>query len=236
MTTRDRGSRADGRTVAERGADHAAIDRLTHELLPALVARLGATGLGELEVREGSWRVRLRRPAGSERRPSPGGRAVVGRSGQRAAEERRDGGSAASAAAPTAASTGRASAGGGASAADGLPGAGQADPAELPPLTSVGEAIEPADDERDGTLVAFSPAVGIFRAAKEVPTGTRVRSGDRLGAVDLLGVPQEVVAPADGFVAAALVEDGDAVEYGQPLVSLEPVVGDGPRDGSRRSG
>ena len=33
------------------------------ELLPALIAKLGATGLGELEVREGSWRVRLRRPA-----------------------------------------------------------------------------------------------------------------------------------------------------------------------------
>ena len=50
-------------TAAERSADHAAIDRLTDELLPALIAKLGATGLGELEVREGDWRVRLRRPA-----------------------------------------------------------------------------------------------------------------------------------------------------------------------------
>ena len=46
-----------------RAADHAAIDRLTGELLPALIAKLGVTGLGELEVREGAWRVRLRRPA-----------------------------------------------------------------------------------------------------------------------------------------------------------------------------
>ncbi len=50
------------RTDAERAADHAAIDRLSAELLPALIAKLGATGLGELEVREGGWRVRLRRP------------------------------------------------------------------------------------------------------------------------------------------------------------------------------
>ena len=50
------------RGPAERAADHAAIDRLTDELLPALIAKLGATGLGELEVREGAWRVRLRRP------------------------------------------------------------------------------------------------------------------------------------------------------------------------------
>src|SRR4029077_17777847 len=39
------------------------IDGLTKELLPALMAKLSATGLGELEVREGAWRVRLRRPA-----------------------------------------------------------------------------------------------------------------------------------------------------------------------------
>src|SRR5438093_1045730 len=65
------------RSAAERSADHAAIGRLTAELLPALIAKLGATGLGELEVREGAWRVRLRRPGTSasggttrERRPA----------------------------------------------------------------------------------------------------------------------------------------------------------------------
>ena len=51
------------RRPAERAADHAAIDGLTAGLLPALMAKLSATGLGELEVREGAWRVRLRRPA-----------------------------------------------------------------------------------------------------------------------------------------------------------------------------
>jgi acetyl-CoA carboxylase biotin carboxyl carrier protein len=51
------------RSPAERAADHAAIEGLTQGLLPALMAKLSATGLGELEVREGAWRVRLRRPA-----------------------------------------------------------------------------------------------------------------------------------------------------------------------------
>ena len=37
----------------------------------------------------------------------------------------------------------------------------------------------------------------------------------------MLGVPQEVVAPADGLVGASLVEPGDAVEYGQGLVVIE---------------
>ena len=59
---------APDRTAAERAADHAAIDRLSGELLPALIAKLGGDRLGELEVREGAWRVRLRRPADGARR------------------------------------------------------------------------------------------------------------------------------------------------------------------------
>ena len=81
-----------GSPVARRGQDrlddHAAIDRLTDELLPALVAKLGANGLGELEVREGTWRVRLRMPAdghaaGARRSPSvrQGARAAEGSRG-----------------------------------------------------------------------------------------------------------------------------------------------------------
>ena len=54
--------------AAGRRADHAAIARLADELLPALVAKLGSTHLGEIEVREGDWHVRLRRPVGT----SPG--------------------------------------------------------------------------------------------------------------------------------------------------------------------
>ena len=50
------------RSVAERAADHAALDQLAGTLLPALIAKLGASALGEIEVREGDWRIRLRRP------------------------------------------------------------------------------------------------------------------------------------------------------------------------------
>ena len=37
----------------------------------------------------------------------------------------------------------------------------------------------------------------------------------------MLGVPQEVIAPADGIVGASLVEAGQTVEYGQELVIIE---------------
>ncbi len=49
---------------ADSKADHAAIARLADELLPALIAKLATTQLGELEVREGDWHVRLRRSFG----------------------------------------------------------------------------------------------------------------------------------------------------------------------------
>jgi biotin carboxyl carrier protein len=57
--------------------------------------------------------------------------------------------------------------------------------------------------------------------------GDRVRAGDRLGAVDMLGVAQEVVAPMDGIVGASLVESGDAVEYGQELLAIEIIAAAG---------
>jgi biotin carboxyl carrier protein len=41
------------------------IGRLADQILPLLIARLGASGLGELEVRQDGWRVRLRRGATS---------------------------------------------------------------------------------------------------------------------------------------------------------------------------
>nr|MBA3891696.1 hypothetical protein [Gemmatimonadaceae bacterium] len=36
------------------------MDALADDVVPALIARLEASGLGELEVRQGGWRVRLR--------------------------------------------------------------------------------------------------------------------------------------------------------------------------------
>lgn len=164
-------SRRPARSAAERATDHASIDRLTAELLPALIAKLGATGLGELEVQEGPWRVRLRRPTGPDQ------------------------------VAPT------------------FPSASRERPERAP--RTLQHALEGATARTDSRSVATSPAVGMFQPRTDLTAGTRVRSGDRLGAVDMLGVAQEVVAPVDGIVGATLVEPGDAVEYGQELLVIE---------------
>jgi biotin carboxyl carrier protein len=194
------------RAAAKRGADHAAIASSIDDLLPTLIAKLGATGLAELEVRQDGLRVRLRRPADGivthDRRAGDRTRGEWGRIP-----------------APPPA----------------------ANPTPTPPSTySVGlTAVGPGRDIRDGRevsvggelravlaseeprAVATSPAVGIYHPRAEARAGTRVRAGDRLGSVDMLGVAQEVVAPADGLVGASLVETGDAVEYGQELVVIE---------------
>lgn len=178
------------RTADERSADHAAIDRLSVELLPSLIAKLGATRLGELEVREGAWRVRLRRPvdgsasatppAGRERRPAE-------RGSERGAGERAE---------------------------------RHADR----PARGAHHAPDGGATRGGSRGVATSPAVGIYRPRTDLSAGDRVRSGDRLGAVDMLGVAQEVLAPVDGIIGSALAESGDAVEYGQELLVIEIVV------------
>lgn len=72
---------------------HQMIARLADEMLPTLIARLAQSSLGELEVREDGWRVRLRRPqplngaapAGDEPRPArraePGATSRTARAG-----------------------------------------------------------------------------------------------------------------------------------------------------------
>ena len=177
------------RDDATRVADHAAIDRLADELLPALVAKLGASRLGEIEVREGPWKIRLRAPASAGSGQSAGLRDR--RSSDRVARL----------------------VGGHPSAAN--PSAANPSAAPVP----VNPARDPGTPSRDG--VAASPAVGIFQPRPEMRPGMRVRAGDRLGSVDVLGVRQEVVSPIDGLVGGTLVDAGDAVEYGQALIRVE---------------
>ena len=59
-----------GRTPATSGDDPGnGLAALTDDVLPALIARLRASRLGELEVRSGEWRIRLRRdPSAATRR------------------------------------------------------------------------------------------------------------------------------------------------------------------------
>lgn len=213
------------RSAEARREDHAAIARLADDLLPALVAKLGASGLGELEVREGSWKVRIRMP---ERR---GGRRGSGRPATEA-------GRSATAPAPAPGSGAAAEPGGHVTAAARGQAASAFDPGTS--ATAGGSTaqaaripvavVEDLDADEDATAslaagprraIATSPAVGFFRPLVGMSSGARIRAGDRVGMVDVLGVGQEVLAPVDGRVGATLVEPGEPVEYGQEVVEIE---------------
>lgn len=212
--------------------DHREIGRLADEVVPALIARLEASSLGELEVREGGWRIRLRREAGSVS-------ATVAASGESSRRRRRGGHSTAAepragqiqrGAEPATSTTlaqGR--------AGDGADGAGMR--AVGPGLTDgPGSDREAGDGLASGlgargpegpadrrTRLATAPAVGYYQPAGELATGQQVEAGDVIGHVDVLGVRQEVVAPTTGIVSRLLAQPGQAVEYGQELVQIEPV-------------
>jgi biotin carboxyl carrier protein len=165
----------------QRRGDHSRIEQLAETLLPELSARLAASGLGEIEVREDGWKIRIRRPAAGP------------------------------AATPARTTTGTRK------GADRVERAGHDHaPDDVPAPAPAAEAHR---------IGARSPAVGIFQAGPELRSGARVRQGDRLASVDVLGVPQEVTAPEDGIVVSSLVESGEGVEYGQELVILERVTG-----------
>jgi biotin carboxyl carrier protein len=159
--------------------DHEAISRLADELLPALIARLSSSGLGEIEVREGGWKARLRKPV-ADRHTAPAPRpeehrahAPVARSAAAHHDEREE------------------------------------QDAEIP------------SEEDLGSVVARSPAVGIYTPRRDLVVGLPVRSGDRIGSVDVLGISQEVLSPIDGVIGSSLAEAGEAVEFGQELVRIE---------------
>lgn len=71
-----------------------------------------------------------------------------------------------------------------------------------------------------------APLVGTFYLAPDPQTGplvtegTRVTEGTVVGIIEALNVLTEVQAPISGTVAAVRATDGEAVEYGQPLVDV----------------
>ena len=84
-----------------------------------------------------------------------------------------------------------------------------------------------------------APCVGIFRAGSRADTapqtevGAIVQAGQMLGYVEAMGVMNDVEASCAGRVGEIAVEDGQPVEYGQPLFVLRARGRDGAGPASR---
>jgi acetyl-CoA carboxylase biotin carboxyl carrier protein len=79
----------------------------------------------------------------------------------------------------------------------------------------------------DGQGMVKSPMVGTVylrpspEAAPFVEIGASVKTGDKLLLVEAMKTFNEILAPCDGTITVILVEDGQPVEYGQPLLVIE---------------
>lgn len=97
-----------------------------------------------------------------------------------------------------------------------------APPAATPPAA----AAEPAADIVSGHQV-LSPMVGTFYSSPNpdapafAPIGKTVKVGDPLCIVEAMKMMNQITADTSGVVKAVLAEDGDPVEFDQPLFVIE---------------
>jgi len=99
-------------------------------------------------------------------------------------------------------------------------------PAPAAPVAPAAAAQEPAEaPQAEGHLVR-SPMVGTFyrspspSSAAFIEVGKTVKAGDVLCIVEAMKMMNQIEADKSGTVAAILVDNGEPVEYDQPLVSI----------------
>jgi acetyl-CoA carboxylase biotin carboxyl carrier protein len=71
-----------------------------------------------------------------------------------------------------------------------------------------------------------SPMVGVFYAAPSpdskafVSVGQEVKKGDTVCIIEAMKIMNEITAEESGVITEVLVNDGDVVEYGQPMFRI----------------
>ena len=92
------------------------------------------------------------------------------------------------------------------------------------PATAAGAPTEP-EPGQEGHVVK-APMVGTFYRSPSpdakafVEVGQAVKEGDTICIIEAMKLMNEIEADASGVVKAILVENGQPVEYGQPLFIL----------------
>jgi len=104
----------------------------------------------------------------------------------------------------------------------------QTSPQPIPSMVAPGAApVEPVAPAAPEGHTVKSPMVGTFyRSASPgakafVEIGDTVAQGDTLCIVEAMKLMNEIEADAAGTIKAILVENGQAVEFGQPLFVIE---------------
>ena len=99
-------------------------------------------------------------------------------------------------------------------------------PTAAPALAPPGP--EPDPEPESAQSVITSPMVGTFYVASApdappfVDVGARVASGQVVCIIEAMKLMNEIESEHEGVITERLVENGQAVEYGQPLFRVEP--------------
>jgi acetyl-CoA carboxylase biotin carboxyl carrier protein len=110
-------------------------------------------------------------------------------------------------------------------AANSLPIAAASPVVLAPSAAATAHAASVAPSDHPGTVK--SPMVGTAyrrpspEARPFVEIGTQVKSGDKLLLIEAMKTFNEILAPRSGTVTAILIEDGQPVEFGEPLLVVE---------------
>jgi acetyl-CoA carboxylase biotin carboxyl carrier protein len=97
---------------------------------------------------------------------------------------------------------------------------------EVAPQPGTEAAVKPIDPSKHPGVV-ISPMVGTAYAAPEpgarafIDIGSKVKVGDTLLIVEAMKTMNQIPAPRAGTVIQILFEDGQPVEFGEPLVIIE---------------
>ena len=99
--------------------------------------------------------------------------------------------------------------------------------AAAPPPQPVGESIKAPIDPAKHPGVVVSPMVGTAYGSPEpgakpfIEIGSHVKAGDTLLIIAAMKTMNQIPAPRAGTVLQILFEDGQPVEFGEPLVIIE---------------
>lgn len=95
--------------------------------------------------------------------------------------------------------------------------------------TALPASIQPPEQTiaKQSGQVESSPMVGVFYSAPSpndppfVKVGQAVQAGDTLGIIEAMKIMNPLEATQSGVIAEILVENGDVVQFGQPVIRYQ---------------
>jgi acetyl-CoA carboxylase biotin carboxyl carrier protein len=100
----------------------------------------------------------------------------------------------------------------------------QAAPASVHPAAT--ESASDNDYSNEGHVIT-SPMVGVFYTSPSpeepafISKGQSIKSGEVICIIEAMKIMNQIEADTDGKLLRVLVDNGEAVEYGQPLFIIE---------------